>query len=483
MTLSGPYHAQPVQGRFDAIPADHSKHESGLRQSSQSFASGGSRDGRSITAGADDAKPAGRRRALTFKLLPKKPQSIKVVPNRQQAAAESKGRSIFQVKTALSSTAGLSSMQLRVEQAHPAPQVATSLLLLGGLRPEDIGAAGFTAKRNAFHGRRTSEGPKAPGRMAQGQRGPRPGVGKVANSTTLQFYTRQPVTREVRAPGELRGEAHRPASKLSATGDRARWTQPLVAHDYLQHKALVGGERRVVGRSGAEPGWPQTQFNGQPMHSSAGAAGSLLNYSATAARIPTSYLSFKAKANLATVSALSLQAVARRAPQDGPPDGGVYRSSRPGTGARTAGAYPRGRATVNTTGAVTAMRPSTGGDPHLPEPQTAGLSSPSPIQELHGQSLLKASREGDEVGTTDASKGRADDGWDPPIAGKGSGEGHPPEDLASSAGVNALGSSCASLGTTMAPPNASTHTIPHEQGSTEARVSSGPNATVRLGSS
>mgnify|MGYP007042581006 CR=1 FL=1 len=55
-------------------------------------------------------------------------------------------------------------MQERLARATQAPLVTTSHLLLGNFPHEDAGSANFAAKRNAFHGRRTSEGAKAPGR-------------------------------------------------------------------------------------------------------------------------------------------------------------------------------------------------------------------------------------------------------------------------------------------------------------------------------
>ena len=55
-------------------------------------------------------------------------------------------------------------MQERLAQVAQAPQVTMGHLLLGDFPHEGASSTNFTAKRNAFRGRRTSEGAKAPSR-------------------------------------------------------------------------------------------------------------------------------------------------------------------------------------------------------------------------------------------------------------------------------------------------------------------------------
>ena len=206
-----------------------------------------------------------------------------------------------------------------------------------------------------------------------------------------------------------------------------------------------------------------------------------LDYSSTTApRIPVTHKGSKGKAYGSTLSALSRRAAAAREPQNGPSNSGVYSVSRPGPRAQTAAGHQHGRGPVSSKGTTTAQRPSTGGDLHLPEPETAPvLISPSPFLEP-GHSLLKASHEGDEIRTTEASKERADDGQEEHSADQGESGALPQED--SPVGYkNALGSSHASPRTTSIPPNASIPTTTKSQASPEAEVVLGTNATLGLG--
>ena len=135
---------------------------------------------------------------------------------------------------------------------------------------------------------------------------------------------------------------------------------------------------------------------------------------------------------------------------------------------------------MSSQGTTTAQRPSTGGDLHLPESETALLLiSPSPFLEP-GHSLLKASHEGDEIRTTEASKGKADDGRELQSTGQGGSGALPREDSPISR-TNALESSHASPGTTLAPRNASIPTTSKRQASPETEVVLLANATPGLG--